>query len=150
MSTAARVADKASVIGTIVGSFSCPACFPAVASIGAALGLGFLSQWEGIAVRVLIPAFALVALVANMATWPAHRPWRRALAGTLGPTLVLLGVFGLMGVFGMTHSFLPASLARSLFYVGMVVMIATAVWDLVRPASRVCRVESARKPAERT
>ena len=37
-----RAADKAGVIGSIVTAMGCAACFPALASLGAALGLGFL------------------------------------------------------------------------------------------------------------
>ncbi|HEX7325038.1 MAG TPA: organomercurial transporter MerC [Rhodanobacteraceae bacterium] len=143
MSTASRVADKAGVIGAIVGSFSCPLCFPAAASIGAAIGLGFLGQWEGLFVHTLIPIFAFIALLANLVGWVAHRSAWRLLAGVAGPLLVLLGAFGLMGVFRLTHGFLPAPLARGVFYAGLIVMIASAVWDLARPASRRCRVVAA-------
>lgn len=138
MSITTRVADKAGVIGTIVGSFGCVACFPAVASIGAAIGLGFLGRWEGLLVHILVPLFAIVVLLANLVGWFSHRQWRRALTGAIGPVLALIGAFGLMGVFGMTHGFLPADVARGTFYVGLVVMIVAAVWDLIRPASRHC------------
>ncbi|MBU2860839.1 Mercuric resistance protein MerC, partial [Acidithiobacillus ferrooxidans] len=46
MSAITRIIDKIGIVGTIVGSFSCAMCFPAAASLGAAIGLGFLSQWE--------------------------------------------------------------------------------------------------------
>lgn len=73
MSITTRAADKAGVIGTLVGSFGCAACFPALAGIGAAIGLGFLGQWEGLLVHFLIPIFAIVALLANLAGWLSHR-----------------------------------------------------------------------------
>jgi mercuric ion transport protein len=139
MSITTRVADKAGVIGTIVGSFGCAACFPAAASIGAAIGLGFLGQWEGLFVRILIPIFAIVALIANLTGWFSHRQWQRTLAGSIGPVLALIGAFGLMGVFGMTHGFLPANVARGTFYAGLIVMLVVAVWDMVSPANRHCR-----------
>ncbi|TAN08223.1 MAG: organomercurial transporter MerC [Rhodanobacteraceae bacterium] len=138
MSTTTRVADKAGVIGAIVGSFSCAMCFPAAASIGAAIGLGFLSHWEGLFVHTLIPIFALVALLANLAGWSSHGQWQRALAGSVGPVLVLIGAFGLTGVFGLTRGLLPADAARGTFYAGMIVMIVAAVWDLINPAHRRC------------
>ena len=62
----ARAADKAGVIGAIVSAIGCAACFPALGSLGAALGLGFLSQYEGMFIRILLPLFALVALLANV------------------------------------------------------------------------------------
>lgn len=148
MSTTTRVADKAGVIGAIVGSFGCAACFPAAASIGAAIGLGFLGQWEGLLVRFLVPIFAIVALLANVAGWLSHRQWQRALIGSIGPVLALIGAFGLMGVFGMTHGFLPADVARGTFYVGLIIMVLAALWDLIRPASRRCRTHDAETSAQ--
>lgn len=41
MSVMTRVADKAGALGSIVSAMGCGACFPALASLGAALGLGF-------------------------------------------------------------------------------------------------------------
>lgn len=148
MSITTRVADKAGVIGTIVGSFGCAACFPAVASIGTAIGLGFLGHWEGLLVRFLIPIFAVVALLANLTGWFSHRQWQRALTGSIGPVLALIGAFGLMGVFGMTHGFLPADVARRTFYAGLMVMVLIALWDLIRPASRRCPPGGVEAPAE--
>jgi mercuric ion transport protein len=139
MAVTTRVADKIGVVGTVMGSFSCVACFPAAAGIGAAIGLGFLSRWEGVSVRYVIPAFALLVLIANLAGWLVHRQVYRAVSGAVGPILALVGAFGLMGVFGMTHGFLPAGIARGVFYAGLIVMIVVAVWDLVRPANRRCR-----------
>ena len=150
MSITTRVADKAGVIGTIVGSFGCAACFPAVASIGTAIGLGFLGQWEGLLVRFLVPIFALVALLANLGGWFSHRQWQRALIGSIGPVLALIGAFGLMGMFGMTHGFLAANVARGIFYAGLIVMILVAVWDLVSPASHRCRTSGVETPVQRS
>lgn len=139
MSLTTRVADKTGVIGTIAASFGCAACFPAAASIGAAIGLGFLGQWDGLFVRFLIPVFAIVALLANLAGWFSHHQWQRALTGSIGPVLALIGAFGLMGVLGMTHGFLAANVARGTFYAGVIIMILAAPWDLIRPASRRCQ-----------
>ena len=136
MPALSRVIDKAGVAGTIVGSFSCAACFPAVANLGAVIGLGFLSQWEGLFVHWLIPIFAAVALLANLAGWLSHRQWLRSLLGSVGPVLVLVGVFGL------THHFLAKDFARGIFYTGLAVMFIASIRDLVSPASRRCAVDS--------
>jgi len=138
MSPTTRVADKAGVVGAIVGSFSCAMCFPAAASIGAAIGLGFLSQWEGLFVHILIPIFAIVALLANLIGWFSHRQWPRTATGSVGPVLVLIGAFGLMGVFGVTHGFLPKGVARGVFYAGMIVIVLASIWDMINPANRRC------------
>lgn len=147
MSVTTRVADKVGVIGAIAGSFGCVTCFPAAASIGAAIGLGVLSHWEGLLVRILIPVFAIVVLLANLAGWFSHRLWRRAAWGSLGPVLALIGVFGLMGVFRMTHGFLAAGIARGTFYVGLIVMLIVAVYDLIRPGKRCVVPSRAEAPA---
>lgn len=148
MITSERIVDKAGVIGTLVGSFGCAACFPAAATIGAALGLGFLAQWEGVFVRFLIPACAIIVLLATWAGWRAHGQWPRAIVGSLGPVLALIGAFGLMGVVGVTHGFLRANAARATFYAGLVTMILAALWDLILPANRRCRSARVRSSAE--
>ena len=66
------VGDKTGALGTLVAAMGCAMCFPALASIGAALGLGFLSQWESLFLDVLLPLFAGIALLANYIA--AHPP----------------------------------------------------------------------------
>ena len=141
MPAISRVIDKAGVIGAIVGSFSCAMCFPAAASLGAVIGLDFLSQWEGMFVHWLIPIFASVALLANLAGWFSHRQWRRAMIGAIGPIMALVGVFGL------THGAMPMGIARGIFYAGLVVMVVTSIWDMINPANRHCATDSCEMPA---
>ena len=43
-----RIADKTGALGSVVSAMGCAACFPALASFGAAIGLGSLSQYEGL------------------------------------------------------------------------------------------------------
>lgn len=50
-----RFGDKISSLGALVSAMGCAMCFPAIASLGAAVGLGFLSQWEGLFVSTLLP-----------------------------------------------------------------------------------------------
>ena len=132
MSAITRIIDKTGVVGALVGSFSCAMCFPAAASLGAAIGLGFLSQWEGLFVHWLIPIFASIALLATLAGWFSHRRWQRILLGSIGPVLALIGVFGL------THNFLAKDLARGIFYTGLIVMFLASVWDMINPVNRRC------------
>lgn len=144
MSAIARIIDKTGVVGAIVGSFSCAMCFPAAASLGAAIGLGFLSHWEGLFVHWLIPIFASVALLATLAGWFTHRQWQRTLLGSIGPVLALVGVFGL------THHFLAKDLARGVFYSGLGVMFLTSIWDMVNPANRRCATDGCETPTPRS
>ena len=53
-----RTADKTGAFGSIVSAMGCAACFPAIASFGAAIGLGFLQQYEGLFISTLLPLFA--------------------------------------------------------------------------------------------
>jgi len=41
----------------------CAACFPALGSLAASLGLGFLASYEGVLINNILPAFALFALI---------------------------------------------------------------------------------------
>lgn len=127
-----RILDKTGVLGTVVSGFSCAACYPALASIGAAVGLGFLSRWEGLFVHVLIPIFLLIALLANALGWFAHRQWHRAALGSAGPLIALVADLG------MTQHFLPVELARLLFYAGIVLMVIVSIRDILNPANRRC------------
>lgn len=127
-SPVSRAADKAGVLGSIVSAIGCAACFPALGSLGAAVGLGFLSQYEGLFIRILLPLFAVIALVANAVSWRRHRNALRGVLSILGPLLVLAAVFVMRGM-GVRTGFL--------LYPGLVLMVAVAIWDLVsRPAAR--------------
>ncbi|MDT7533033.1 organomercurial transporter MerC [Sphingobium sp. SA2] len=122
--TVTRTADKAGVIGAILAAMGCAACFPAIASLGAAIGLGFLSQYEGVLIRYVLPLFALIGLAANVAGGLRHRNWSRMFLGMIGPLLVLAAA--LLMVFYMKR-------AEWLLYPGLVLMVAVAIWDLASP-----------------
>ena len=131
MSALTRIADKTGVIGSIVSTMGCAMCFPALASIGAAIGLGFLSQWESSFVHVLLPLFALIALLANALGWFSHRQWKRSALGMIGPILVLIGRY---------------TFTSGVLYVGLALMLAVAIWDLLSPAHRRCSPEGCAVP----
>lgn len=131
MSALTRIADKTGVIGSIVSTMGCAMCFPALASIGAAIGLGFLSQWESSFVHVLLPLFALIALLANALGWFSHRQWQRSALGMIGPILVLIGRY---------------TFTSGVLYVGLALMLAVAIWDLLSPAHRRCSPEGCAVP----
>jgi mercuric ion transport protein len=133
--------DKVGVVGTVVSTMACAMCFPAVGAIGAAIGLGFLSRWEGVFINIL-PLFAVLVLVANGLGWLAHRQWHRSALGMIGPALVLIGWASFMsGV--LTHG-----AARVVLYAGLVVMVVFAVGDLISPSRRRCGPEDCELPAE--
>lgn len=120
--------DKTGVIGAIVAAMGCASCFPALGSLAAALGLGFLGHFEGVFINKLLPVFAMLALVANLTSFLAHRRWWRMLAGIAGPVLVLLTLYPLWSYGWSTY----------LFYSGLVVMLVVGIWDVASPPRKVC------------
>lgn len=132
-----RIADKAGVLGSIASAMGCAACFPALASLGAAIGLGFLARWEGLFITTLIPLFAALALLANGLGWFSHRQWHRTALGVIGPLLVLSAAV-LMRFYG-----LPTA---PLLYVGLVFMVGMSIWDLCAPATRRCGPDGCELP----
>lgn len=138
MTPVARIADKTGVLGVIVSSMGCAMCFPALASLGAAIGLSFLQQYEGLFVSRLLPLFAVVAFLANALGWLRHRQWHRSLLGMVGPAMVFAGAFLLMGSAWM----------RPLVYVGIALMVVISIWDLVSPANRRCGSDGCEVPAK--
>jgi len=133
MSFVTRAADKAGLLGSIASAMGCASWFPAIASLGAAIGLGFLSQYEGLFIRILLPAFAGIALFANAIGWLNHRQWHRTVLGLIGPVLVLAAVF-VMRAYGERSGWL--------LYPGLGVMLLVSTWDLFSPAKRVCATDT--------
>lgn len=125
-----RLADKAGALGATVAAMGCAMCFPALASLGAALGFGFLSQWEGLLVTTLLPAFAWVALIANALGWFSHRQWHRTALGVLGPILLLLSLYPWFQYAWSTY----------VTYSALALMVVVAIGDLIWPANRYCEV----------
>ena len=123
MNAVTRIADKAGALGSIVSAMGCGACFPALASLGTALGLGFLSQFEKVFITVLLPLFAALALLANALGWFSHRQWHRSVLGMIGPAIVLAATF---------------AGGEKLLYAGLAMMVVVSLWDFVSPANRRC------------
>ena len=122
-----RAADKTGLIGAIIAAMGCAACFPALGSLAAAIGLGFLSQYEGVLIRYLLPLFAIVALVANIISGSRHRHWSRMALGVTGPVLVLAAAL-LMASFGWPTEWL--------LYPGLTLMVIVSILDLVAPPGK--------------
>jgi len=105
---------------------SCAGCFPALGSLGAAIGLGFLSSYEGFLFHKLLPSLAGLALIANTIGWYRHRVALRGLLSIAGPVAVLAALFALWqddwGIY--------------LFYAGLASMLAASILDLFNPAKR--------------
>lgn len=136
MGLVTRMADKAGALGSVVSAMGCAACFPAIASLGAAVGLGFLSEYEGLFITKLLPLFAAIALVANGLGWISHRQWHRTLLGMVGPAMVLAAMLLFFGQWWTAR----------LLYTGLTIMVGVSIWDLVSPAYRRCGPDSCELP----
>ncbi|HBK57005.1 MAG TPA: mercury transporter MerC [Xanthomonadales bacterium] len=123
-----RITDRAGALGALVSAMGCAMCFPAIASLGAAIGLGFLSRWEGLFINTLLPGFAWLVLIINALGWFSHRQWQRSVLGMLGPTLVLLSLYPWFKYGWSSYA----------TYAGIGLMLTVSVWDLLSPASRRC------------
>ncbi|MGV6858100.1 MAG: organomercurial transporter MerC [bacterium] len=119
---------KSGAVATLVAAMGCASCFPALGSLGAAVGLGFLTQYEGLFLNTLLPVFAAIALVANLLGWFSHRIWYRTLLAVIGPILVLLAMYPLWTYDWGTY----------LLYLGIGMMLVVALWDLFSPPVKVC------------
>lgn len=125
-----RLGDKSGSLGAVIAAMGCSFCFPAIASLGAAIGLGFLAQWEGFLLTKVLPGAAILALLVNILGYLYHRQWYRSVAGVSGPVVILLIL-----------NFWFATYWRSdAIYAALGLMIAVSVWDIFWPANRHCDV----------
>ena len=123
-----RLSDKTGSLGAIASAMGCASCFPAIASIGSALGLGFLADYEGLFLDTLLPVFAGIALLANLFTGITQRRWLRLLLGIAGPLMV----------FATLYLFWSDNWSTYMFYTGLALMLGVSIWDFISPARHTC------------
>lgn len=125
MSIIAKYLGKISAGGVLISAFGCAGCFPALGALGATLGLGFLSSYEGVFINKLMPLFAGLAILFNLYGWFTHKKHLRGLISLVGPGFVLLTLYPLWSYNWSTY----------LLYAGLVIMLSFSIYDLVRPAN---------------
>jgi len=126
------LADKTGSVGAIVATMGCAFCFPAVAALGASVGLGFLSHYEGLFINILLPVFAGIALAANIFSYLSHQIWYRLLAGIPGPLMVLATLY----------LFWADTWSTYMFHAGLASMLMVSIWDIVSPPVKGCSTEN--------
>jgi mercuric ion transport protein len=116
-------------VGTIVAGMGCAFCFPALGTLGASVGLGFLSAYEGVLVTKVLPVLAALGVVMTVFAWWQHRVhWRGALS-TLGPVAVLAGLYPVWQ--------LDIGWGRAVFYSELAIMVSVSLLDLIKPPGAV-------------
>ena len=127
-----RLAAIGGSLGAVVSAMGCAMCFPAIASLGGALGMGFLTQWEGLFVNTLLPVFGWLVLAINLVGWFFHRQWFRTLLGVLGPVLLLLSLY----------PWFQYAWSTNVTYSALGLMVVVSIIDFLWPTNLHCDEDS--------
>lgn len=122
--------ERSGTIGALVAAILCPVCFPKLALVGAALGLGVLAPYEGW-FAAAAQAFLVVALIGHAIAFRRHRD-RRVLALAAAGVGLVLGSLWLYYV-------------EALVYSGLAALVAATIWS----ASAMCQCASCGSTARR-
>jgi len=125
-----RLGDKVGSLGALVSAMGCAMCFPAIASLGSAIGLGFLGEYEGLFLNTLLPFFGWFALVINLLGWFSHHQWLRTALGIIGPILLLLSYY----------PWFQYAWSTNVTYLALGIMVAVSLWDIFSPVNKHCAV----------
>ena len=120
--------EKIGSVGALISAMGCASCFPAIAALGASVGLGFLSHYEGLFINTLLPIFAAIVMFANILSFISHRIVYRMLAGIAGPSMVL----------ATFYLFWSDDWSTTMFYAGIALMLTVSIWDIASPPQKVC------------
>lgn len=116
--------DKLGAVGALLSALAAPCCFPLLATIGGALGLGSVSFLRGNA-PILIQAMTALALLGQVATYRQHRKKGSLLLSVVSAGLVAIAYFLSYHVW--------------LIYVALAGLSIAAVWNVVNTRrSRLC------------
>jgi mercuric ion transport protein len=122
----AKLIEKLGSGGVVFAALSCTACFPALGGIASALGLGFLSHFEGIAINILMPTFAVIGLLGGAFSWFTTQSPTRGLLSVIGPLAILLTLY----------PFWQYDWSSYLFYAGVSLMIIMSILEIFIPTRR--------------
>ena len=126
-----RVLGQTGWLGAVLAALGCASCFPLFGTLGASLGLGFLSQFEGVLVTFLLPLFVGLGLYSGISAWRTHGRMLRGILGIVGPVLAFLSMYVFFG-FGWGQYMLMLSL---------VFMAVVSVWGLFNPPKLELKIE---------
>jgi mercuric ion transport protein len=115
------VVEKIGAIGALVTAAACPACFPMLAVVGAALGLGVLRPFEGW-VFMVFQVLVVIAILGNILSFVRHRRAFPLIIGLSGPLLIFFALY--------------VRFNQVLLYVGLFGLAAASILNFI--ANRQC------------
>ena len=115
--------DKIGSFGAVIAAAAAPCCFPLLAVVGSALGLGVLQPYKGYAAYA-IQALVLLALVGNVIAYRQHRKKIPFALGVTSPALIFFAYH--------------ASYSTVLIYAGLIGLAVTAVWNFIESRHLSC------------
>lgn len=123
---ALAVLDKFGAAGAFLAAAAAPCCFPLLAAVGAALGLGALQAWRGY-MDYAIQGFTLLSAAGSLFAFRQHRQAWPLVIGLSSAALVFFAFY--------------TSYHVTLIYIGLAGLAVTAVWNFVakRQAHSCCR-----------
>lgn len=124
--------EKLGTFGAVLAAILCPICFPKLALIGAALGLGALAPFEGW-FAVASQVFLILACIGHLLIYRRHRnKWVLALA--------ILGTLSVLGTLWFHY-------VEALVYIGLLAVVAAAIWGVFAMRKCFTCAASPSKPA---
>jgi mercuric ion transport protein len=118
-----KLIENSGSLGAIVSTMGCASCFPAAATIGSTIGLGFLSAYEGLFINTLLPIFAIISLLLQLFSAWNSRSIAQAILGASGPLMVLATLY----------LFWSDDWSTNMLYAGLVLMMIVSVWQWLVP-----------------
>jgi hypothetical protein len=125
-SKALAVLDKFGAVGALLASAAAPCCFPLLAAVGAALGLGALQSWRGY-MDYAIQGFILLSVVGGAFAFRQHRQAWPLGIGLMSATIAFFAFY--------------VSYHVALIYAGLAGLAVASIWNLVakRQAGSCCQ-----------
>jgi len=115
------VIEKIGTIGAVLAAAACPACFPMLAVVGTALGLGIFRPFEGW-VFTVFQILVIIAMSGNIVSFFRHRRVIPLMIGLASPLLIFFALY--------------IRFDQLLLYLGLLGLAAASVLNFI--ANRQC------------
>lgn len=115
--------ERLGTFGAVLAATLCPICFPKLALVGAALGLGVLAPFEG--------WFAMASQIFLVVAWLGHILAYRRHRNKWVPALATTGVLLVLGSLWFRY-------VEVLVYLGLFAVVAATIWSTFAVDRRAC------------